>query len=105
MVLGPWFSYAFKVSLSINYYIAFQDASSPPPPPSRRHLTDGAATAYELTGVISHIGNSVHVGHYVAHLKKDGRWVIFNDEKVRHVLIVMVPLDTKPKLIDAEFIN
>lgn len=27
------------------------------------------------------MGANTACGHYVAHLKKDGRWVIFNDEK------------------------
>lgn len=31
---------------------------------------------------ISHMGSSSMVGHYVCHIKKEGRWVIFNDEKV-----------------------
>ena len=31
---------------------------------------------------ISHIGKNTGSGHYVAHLKRDGKWVIFNDEKV-----------------------
>ena len=43
---------------------------------------DGAGT-YELMGFISHIGKSVTSGHYVCHLKKEGRWVIYNDEKVQ----------------------
>jgi ubiquitin carboxyl-terminal hydrolase 5/13 len=29
-----------------------------------------------------HIGKNTGSGHYVVHLKKDGKWVIFNDEKV-----------------------
>ncbi|XP_072175278.1 ubiquitin carboxyl-terminal hydrolase 5-like [Diadema setosum] len=37
---------------------------------------------YELYGFISHMGTSTSCGHYVCHIKKDGRWVIFNDEKV-----------------------
>ena len=37
---------------------------------------------YKLVGFISHMGTSTHVGHYVCHILKDGRWVIFNDEKV-----------------------
>ncbi|KAG5368093.1 Ubiquitin carboxyl-terminal hydrolase 14 [Yarrowia sp. E02] len=37
---------------------------------------------YELTGIICHKGTSVHAGHYVAYVKKDGEWVLFNDEKV-----------------------
>jgi len=31
---------------------------------------------------ISHIGTSHLVGHYVCHILKEGRWVIFNDSKV-----------------------
>jgi ubiquitin carboxyl-terminal hydrolase 5/13 len=37
---------------------------------------------YSLVGMVSHIGKNTGSGHYVAHLKKDGKWVIFNDEKV-----------------------
>jgi len=32
--------------------------------------------------VIVHLGKSVHSGHYVAYIKKDGAWTLFNDEKV-----------------------
>lgn len=31
---------------------------------------------------ISHMGTSTMVGHYVCHILKDGRWVIYNDNKV-----------------------
>eukprot|EP00899_Mesostigma_viride_P006052 jgi/Mesvir1/15448/Mv06630-RA.3 len=44
-------------------------------------LPDGPGR-YQLIGIISHMGNSTQTGHYVFHAKKDGRWVIFNDEKV-----------------------
>ncbi|CAH9082884.1 unnamed protein product [Cuscuta epithymum] len=44
-------------------------------------LPDGEGR-YKLMGVVSHIGNSTQCGHYVAHIYKDGAWVIFNDEKV-----------------------
>ncbi|XP_058209961.1 ubiquitin carboxyl-terminal hydrolase 14-like isoform X2 [Rhododendron vialii] len=44
-------------------------------------LPDGGG-AYRLMGIVSHIGTSTHCGHYVAHINKDGQWVIFNDEKV-----------------------
>ena len=37
---------------------------------------------YKLLAFISHMGKSTLCGHYVAHIFKDGRWVIFNDEKV-----------------------
>lgn len=50
-------------------------------PKSTTPLEDGDGK-YELVGLVSHIGKNTGSGHYVAHLKKDGRWVIFNDEKV-----------------------
>lgn len=37
---------------------------------------------YKLVGFVSHMGSNANVGHYVAHLLKDDRWVIFNDENV-----------------------
>ncbi|KAL3636834.1 ubiquitin-specific protease ubp14 [Castilleja foliolosa] len=45
------------------------------------NLPDGQGR-YRLIGLVSHIGTSTHCGHYVAHIYKDGRWVIFNDDKV-----------------------
>jgi len=48
---------------------------------SNQVLEDGDGK-YVLTGMISHIGRNTNSGHYVCHLKKDGKWVIFNDEKV-----------------------
>lgn len=44
-------------------------------------LEDGPGQ-YVLKCMISHIGKNTGSGHYVAHVKKDGQWVIFNDEKV-----------------------
>jgi len=45
-------------------------------------VSDGAPR-YELSAFISHMGSSSHSGHYVCHIKdKEGRWVIFNDNKV-----------------------
>ena len=44
-------------------------------------MADGPGT-YELVGFISHIGSNTASGHYVAHIKKAGQWVIHNDEKV-----------------------
>lgn len=44
-------------------------------------LPDGGGR-YKLMAIISHIGTSTLCGHYVAHVFKDGRWVIFNDTKV-----------------------
>lgn len=37
---------------------------------------------YKLVAFISHMGSSTMVGHYVVHILKEGRWVIFNDNKV-----------------------
>ncbi|XP_072040059.1 ubiquitin carboxyl-terminal hydrolase 5-like isoform X2 [Amphiura filiformis] len=37
---------------------------------------------YQLVAFISHMGTSTACGHYVCHIKKDSRWVIFNDRKV-----------------------
>ena len=37
---------------------------------------------YELMGIVSHLGSSTTVGHYVAHIRVNGEWFIFNDELV-----------------------
>eukprot|EP00541_Cyclophora_tenuis_P001683 CAMPEP_0116575280 /NCGR_PEP_ID=MMETSP0397-20121206/19869_1 /TAXON_ID=216820 /ORGANISM="Cyclophora tenuis, Strain ECT3854" /LENGTH=285 /DNA_ID=CAMNT_0004104153 /DNA_START=268 /DNA_END=1125 /DNA_ORIENTATION=- len=44
-------------------------------------LEDGEGK-YTMTGMVSHIGKQTGSGHYVAHIKRDNKWVIFNDEKV-----------------------
>lgn len=50
---------------------------------SKVALEDSEQGLYMLQGIVSHIGKNTGSGHYVAHLKdKEGRWVIFNDEKV-----------------------
>jgi ubiquitin carboxyl-terminal hydrolase 5/13 len=46
-----------------------------------RPLEDGTGK-YTLVGLVSHIGKHTGSGHYVAHLKRGDKWVIFNDEKV-----------------------
>lgn len=61
-------------------------ASLPQSPPSTtsskvKHFRDGNGK-YRLVAFISHIGNQTSCGHYVAHILKDKRWVIFNDETV-----------------------
>lgn len=45
------------------------------------NLTNGESK-YELAAFISHMGQSTLVGHYVCHIKKEGKWVIYNDKKV-----------------------
>ena len=62
----------------------------PPYPPLRLHIAlagtlpraDDGPGKYDLVGFISHVGSNTACGHYVCHIKKNGRWVIFNDEKV-----------------------
>lgn len=44
-------------------------------------LQDGPGR-YSIVGFVSHMGASTSAGHYVSHIRKAGRWVIFNDEKV-----------------------
>jgi len=56
--------------------------SSPSHHPTKTtHFRDGPGK-YRLVAFISHIGNNTSCGHYVAHILKDGRWAIFNDETV-----------------------
>merc|ERR1712150_97571 len=44
-------------------------------------LDDGSGK-YKMVGMVSHIGKNTGSGHYVAHIKRDGKWIIYNDEKV-----------------------
>ncbi|KAG1658938.1 hypothetical protein FOA52_007130 [Chlamydomonas sp. UWO 241] len=44
-------------------------------------MIDGPGS-YELVGFISHMGSNTACGHYVCHIRKGGKWVIYNDEKV-----------------------
>jgi ubiquitin carboxyl-terminal hydrolase 5/13 len=37
---------------------------------------------YTLLAIISHLGKTTGGGHYVCHIKKEGKWAIFNDRKV-----------------------
>ncbi len=64
---------------------AHTQAESLPKSTSSQHVKtqyrDGNGK-YRLMAFISHIGNHPSSGHYVAHILKDGRWIIFNDEHV-----------------------
>ncbi|XP_024538782.1 ubiquitin carboxyl-terminal hydrolase 14 [Selaginella moellendorffii] len=55
--------------------------SSTPSSSVPHDLPDGSGK-YKLMGFVSHMGSSTLCGHYVAHILKEGRWVIFNDGKV-----------------------
>lgn len=50
--------------------------------PAEAAPVDDGPGKYSLFGIVSHLGKNTGSGHYVAHVKKDGRWVIFNDRKV-----------------------
>nr|KAJ3422202.1 hypothetical protein HK105_000744 [Polyrhizophydium stewartii] len=43
---------------------------------------DQGSAKYDLLSFISHRGTSAHCGHYVSYVKHDGRWILFNDNKV-----------------------
>ncbi|KAL8584111.1 hypothetical protein ACOMHN_011726 [Nucella lapillus] len=49
--------------------------------PADSKFRDGS-DKYKLVGFISHMGTSTNVGHYVCHILREGRWVIYNDDKV-----------------------
>lgn len=50
-------------------------------PPEQPQYDDGPGK-YRLIAFISHMGTSTMCGHYVCHIRKEGRWVIYNDNKV-----------------------
>ena len=45
------------------------------------HKTDGKGK-YELIGFLQHKGTSALCRHYVATIKRDGKWVLYNDGEV-----------------------
>eukprot|EP01004_Peranema_trichophorum_P006623 NODE_543_length_2612_cov_74.803937_g466_i0.p1 GENE.NODE_543_length_2612_cov_74.803937_g466_i0~~NODE_543_length_2612_cov_74.803937_g466_i0.p1 ORF type:complete len:812 (+),score=207.62 NODE_543_length_2612_cov_74.803937_g466_i0:55-2490(+) len=49
---------------------------------STNQTTEDGRGEYTLMGFISHLGKNTSCGHYVCHLRKGGRWVLFNDQKV-----------------------
>lgn len=56
------------------------------PPQANVGGSSNLPAQYQLKAFISHKGFSVHSGHYVAHIRYEGKdgeeWVLFNDEKV-----------------------
>lgn len=61
---------------------ALMEAEDNAPPPAAPAADQDYLPQYNLMGFISHIGSSTACGHYVCHIKKDGKWTIFNDRKV-----------------------
>ena len=53
--------------------------------------TDGNGV-YELIGFVQHKGPSALCGHYVANIKRDGKWILYNDNKA-----AIYPDDTPPQ--------
>eukprot|EP00644_Phytophthora_capsici_P006176 jgi/Phyca11/116963/e_gw1.32.12.1 len=49
---------------------------------SAKRLDSESSGEYSLVGFVSHVGKNTNSGHYVCHMKKEGRWIIFNDDKV-----------------------
>ena len=44
---------------------------------------NSGAGSYQLKSFITHLGASIHAGHYVAHTRSEGNnWIYFNDDKV-----------------------
>lgn len=80
----------FSHQHELDALLAAQSGASVVPPPQKPTYTDGPPK-YELTAFISHMGTSIFVGHYVCHIKKEGEWTIFNDNKVSKS--VTPPLD------------
>jgi ubiquitin carboxyl-terminal hydrolase 5/13 len=77
-----------NIERAVDWIFSHQDElnSSTSPASNANNLpqnkyTDGSGK-YDLMGFISHMGSSSMVGHYVCHILKDGKWAIFNDNKV-----------------------
>ena len=68
-----------------------KEADTQPPSGSRQIQIDMNPAKYKLLSFVSHMGPSASCGHYVAHIKIQDRWVLFNDEKV--VVSSNVPKD------------
>eukprot|EP00916_Digyalum_oweni_P022629 GHVL01037483.1.p1 GENE.GHVL01037483.1~~GHVL01037483.1.p1 ORF type:complete len:958 (+),score=139.01 GHVL01037483.1:102-2975(+) len=53
----------------------------------QQHCIDKSEYEYELYGIVSHLGNSISCGHYIAHTKcpKNNQWRKFDDSSVCEV--------------------
>lgn len=60
---------------------AEDDSPTAPSDSGKSGCRDGSEK-YKLVAFISHMGTSTMVGHYVCHILHEGRWVIFNDNRV-----------------------
>lgn len=61
----------------------FRDCLQPKKTEAKEEAGEGNdSPLYNLKAAIVHLGKSVHSGHYVVYIKKNGAWTLFNDEKV-----------------------
>lgn len=54
---------------------------------------------YKLQAFISHKGTNTGCGHYVAHVKHNDEWILFNDERV-----AKVPMDDIQEATSAGYV-
>ena len=47
-----------------------------------KNLNEGNGSIYNMYGFITHLGKNTDLGHYVCHIRKEGKWIYFNDNKV-----------------------
>ncbi|XP_058515534.1 ubiquitin carboxyl-terminal hydrolase 5-like [Ochotona princeps] len=57
------------------------DPNMPPLQRALRGIDDGSG-CYSLHAFVTHIGKNASCGHYVGHVKRGDKWILFNDEKV-----------------------
>lgn len=78
-----------NVEAAIEWYFSNMDKLGEPEAPEEAEedsseevkFKDGSEK-YKLVAFISHMGTSAQCGHYVCHILKDDKWVIYNDNKV-----------------------
>lgn len=51
-------------------------------PAPQAQAEDSRPADYRLQSIVCHKGSSIHAGHYVAFIRKEAGWTLFNDEKV-----------------------
>nr|CCA21701.1 ubiquitin carboxylterminal hydrolase putative [Albugo laibachii Nc14]CCA21876.1 ubiquitin carboxylterminal hydrolase putative [Albugo laibachii Nc14] len=76
------FSHMDDLDAAVAKYQVPDSVSVPNDAEQKERLDDSSCGDYTLVGFISHIGKNSNSGHYVCHLKKQGRWIIFNDDNV-----------------------
>merc|ERR1712002_1344368 len=56
---------------------------------SNSNVIDGPGK-YELMSFVSHMGASTMCGHYVCHIKKENRWVIYHHNDLSMLLLFVL---------------